>query len=128
MNPISTVSDAITLPLKAVGVVGLCFVINWMTSPGYWWVKWVALGMGIAVVSAWWRAFRLVALTAIIAALGAGPTNIGAMRDVPVYSNGWGRSRRPAAGLIRLRAAVCRANALPAPPWVELDRRGNAAT
>jgi hypothetical protein len=27
--------------------------------------------MGIAVVSAWWRAFRLVALTAIIAALGA---------------------------------------------------------
>ncbi|MEZ5457343.1 MAG: 2TM domain-containing protein [Lysobacteraceae bacterium] len=71
MNPISTVSDAITLPLKAVGVVGLCFVINWMTSPGYWWVKWVALGMGIAVVSAWWRAFRLVALTAVIAALGA---------------------------------------------------------
>lgn len=29
-------------------VVALCFVINWMTSPGEWWVQWVALGIGIA--------------------------------------------------------------------------------
>lgn len=29
-------------------VVALCFVINMMTSPGEWWVQWVALGIGIA--------------------------------------------------------------------------------
>lgn len=31
-------------------VVALCFVINMMTSPGNWWVQWVALGIGIAWV------------------------------------------------------------------------------
>lgn len=25
-------------------------VINWMTSPGHWWVQWAALGIGIAWV------------------------------------------------------------------------------
>ncbi len=26
----------------------LLVVINWMTSPGQWWVQWPALGIGIA--------------------------------------------------------------------------------
>ena len=26
----------------------LLVVINWMTSPGHWWVQWAALGLGIA--------------------------------------------------------------------------------
>jgi hypothetical protein len=26
----------------------MLFVINWMTSPGDWWVQWAALGIGIA--------------------------------------------------------------------------------
>jgi hypothetical protein len=28
----------------------MLFVINWMTSPGDWWVQWAALGIGIAWV------------------------------------------------------------------------------
>jgi hypothetical protein len=31
-------------------VLVLLFVINWMTSPGDWWVQWAALGIGIAWV------------------------------------------------------------------------------
>ncbi len=29
-------------------VLAFLFVINWMTSPGEWWVQWAALGIGIA--------------------------------------------------------------------------------
>lgn len=29
-------------------VLAMLFVINWMTSPGDWWVQWAALGIGIA--------------------------------------------------------------------------------
>ncbi len=39
-------------------VLALLFVINWMTSPGDWWVQWAALGIGIA----WFISlFRVVA-------------------------------------------------------------------
>ena len=31
-------------------ILVLCFVVNLMTSPGDWWVQWVALGLGIAWV------------------------------------------------------------------------------
>lgn len=31
-------------------VLLLLVVINWMTSPGEWWVQWAALGIGIAWV------------------------------------------------------------------------------
>lgn len=70
MNPLRTVHDAITLPFTALGTIGLCFAINWMTSPGHWWVQWVVLGMGIAVVTAWWRALKLVVVAALLAVLG----------------------------------------------------------
>jgi hypothetical protein len=59
VNPIRTVRDAITLPFKALLVVGACCAINLFASPGHWWVQWVALGMGIAVVCAWARALKL---------------------------------------------------------------------
>lgn len=71
MNPLRTVSDALSLPFKAVGVVAVCVVINLMTTPGHWWVQWVALGMGIAVLSAWWRAVKLVGATALLAGAAA---------------------------------------------------------
>lgn len=29
-------------------ILVILFVINWMTSPGHWWVQWAALGIGIA--------------------------------------------------------------------------------
>ncbi len=31
-------------------VLAFLVVINWMTSPGDWWVQWPALGIGIAWV------------------------------------------------------------------------------
>lgn len=52
-------------------VLGLLFVINWMTSPGDWWVQWAALGIGIAWVISLFRVlFALVVgggLVALIA-------------------------------------------------------------
>ena len=69
-NPVSDVSRAIVMPFKAVFVVGLCWVINAMTSPGTWWVKWVALGMGIATVVAFARAAKSLLVLALIAWVG----------------------------------------------------------
>ena len=71
MNPFRSLGDAVTMPLRAVFVVRLCFVINWMTAPGHWWVQWVILGMGIAVLSAWARAFKLLFAAGALAAIGA---------------------------------------------------------
>jgi len=31
-------------------ILGLLIVINWITSPGHWWVQWAALGIGIVWV------------------------------------------------------------------------------
>lgn len=71
MNPFDSLGKAVTLPLKAVFVVGICFVINWMTAPGHWWVQWVALGMGIAVVAAWFRAAKVLVAGGALVALAA---------------------------------------------------------
>jgi len=71
MNPMRSVTDAVTRPLKAVYVVGLCFLINLMTPPGHWWVQWVALGMGIAVIAAWARAVRTLVAAGALAAVAA---------------------------------------------------------
>jgi hypothetical protein len=69
-NPVSDVSRAIVMPFKAVFVVGLCWVINAMTSPGVWWVKWVALGMGIATIVAFARAAKSLLVLALVAWVG----------------------------------------------------------
>ncbi len=46
----------------------MLFVINWMTSPGDWWVKWPALGIGIA----WFIAlFRVVTTAVAVGGLAA---------------------------------------------------------
>ena len=63
-RPFSTLTRAVTAPLNFIFVVGLCFFINWMVSPGNWWVKWVAFGMGIAVIVAWARALKLLFIVA----------------------------------------------------------------
>lgn len=77
MNPIKVVTrpvthlvDAVVMPFKAAFVVGLCWLINAMTSPGHWWVQWVALGMGIAVLVAWARAAKSLLTLAVIAGVG----------------------------------------------------------
>ena len=69
-SPISTLTRAITAPLNFIFVVGLCFFINWMVSPGNWWVKWVAFGMGIAVIVAWARALKLLFVVGVFGAIG----------------------------------------------------------
>ena len=69
-RPVRDITQAIVMPFKALFVVGLCFVINWMTSPGNWWVQWVALGMGIAVVVSLARAAKTLLLLALVAWVG----------------------------------------------------------
>jgi hypothetical protein len=70
MNPLRDLSQALVMPFKAVFVVGLCAVINAMTYGGYWWVKWVALGMGIATVVALAKGARSLAVIALVALAG----------------------------------------------------------
>ncbi|MDT7833572.1 2TM domain-containing protein [Aquabacterium sp. OR-4] len=69
-QPLSDLGRAVLLPFKALFVVGLCFAINAMTTPGHWWVKWVALGMGIAVLVAWAKALRTLIVIGLLAAVG----------------------------------------------------------
>ena len=57
-RPVKDLTDAIVMPFKAVFVVGLTGLINAMTYHGVWWFKWVALGMGIAVVVSLERAAK----------------------------------------------------------------------
>ena len=69
-SPVSTLTRAITAPLNFIFVVGLCLFINWMVSPGHWWVKWVAFGMGINVIVAWARVAKLFLVVGVLAAIG----------------------------------------------------------
>jgi hypothetical protein len=66
MRPIRDLTQALTMPLRALFVVGLCGVINAMTFSGVWWVKWVALGMGIATVVALARGLRTLVVLALV--------------------------------------------------------------
>lgn len=70
MNPLRDLSRALVMPFKALFVVGLCAVINAMTYSGTWWVKWVALGMGIATVVALAKGARSLAVVALVALAG----------------------------------------------------------
>ncbi len=54
-------------------VLVFLFIVNAMTSPGHWWVKWAALGFGLAWVISLFRVLRMMlllgGLTALIAYL-----------------------------------------------------------
>ncbi len=69
-RPVKDLTQAVVMPFKALFVVGLCGLINAMTTPGHWWVQWVALGMGIAVLVAWARAARTLLLLAVVGFVG----------------------------------------------------------
>jgi hypothetical protein len=69
-SPVSDLYKAVVAPFQFIFVVGLCAFINWMTSPGVWWVKWVALGMGIAWIVAWARAAKTLLLIGVVAGVG----------------------------------------------------------
>jgi hypothetical protein len=69
-RPIGDLAGAVLMPFKALFVVGLCWVINAMTFHGVWWVKWVALGMGIATVVALARGARALLVLTLVAWVG----------------------------------------------------------
>jgi hypothetical protein len=69
LNPVKPLTDAIMAPFQFIFVVGLCAFINWFTTPGHWWVQWVAFGMGIAWIVAWARAFKFLVVTVGVAAI-----------------------------------------------------------
>jgi hypothetical protein len=52
-------------------ILALLVVINWVTSPGDWWIKWPAIGLGIAWFISLLRVMRAVILVGGLAALGA---------------------------------------------------------
>ncbi len=66
-RPVRDLTDAVVMPFRALFVVGLCWLINAWTFSGHWWVKWVALGMGIAVVVAFARAARTLFVLLLLA-------------------------------------------------------------
>ncbi len=49
-------------------ILVMLFVINWMTSPGDWWVQWAALGIGIAWFISLFRVLAAVAMAGGVAA------------------------------------------------------------
>jgi hypothetical protein len=69
-RPVKHVADAFIMPFRALFVVGITGFINAMTFHGVWWFKWVALGMGIAVLVAWARAAKTLLLLALVAWVG----------------------------------------------------------
>jgi hypothetical protein len=50
-------------------ILGLLVVINVLTSPGHWWVKWAALGIGIAWVISLIRVLWALVLAGGVVAL-----------------------------------------------------------
>jgi hypothetical protein len=69
-RPVRDLTQAVVMPFKALFVVGLTGFINAMTFHGVWWFKWVALGMGIAVLVAFARAAKTLLLLALVAWVG----------------------------------------------------------
>ena len=68
-SPITDVTRALTYPFKMVFVVSICALVNYLTSPGVWWVQWVVIGMGIGLVAVWARAIKTLIATIGIAAI-----------------------------------------------------------
>jgi len=70
LEPIGAVVKAVTFPFTAIFVVGMCYFINFFTSPHHWWAQWVLFGMVIATLMVWMRALRVVIAT--VGLVGAG--------------------------------------------------------
>jgi hypothetical protein len=52
-------------------ILVMLVVINAMTTPGHWWVKWAALGIGIAWILSLFRVLRMLVVLGGLAALVA---------------------------------------------------------
>ena len=66
-GPLSSAKFLVNGPL----ILALLLVINAMTSPGVWWVKWPALGIGIAWVVSLLRVLRAALVVGGLAAAWA---------------------------------------------------------
>jgi hypothetical protein len=71
IDPVSSTLRSARYLVTAPFILALLFVINWMTSPGHWWVQWAALGMGIAWMISLFRVLKAIVLAGGLAALGA---------------------------------------------------------
>lgn len=60
---------AVKFLVTAPVILAFLVVINAMTSPGDWWVKWAALGIGIAWISCLLRVIRAMVLVGGLMAL-----------------------------------------------------------
>lgn len=69
-RPVKDLVDALVMPFRALFVIAITGAINVMTFNGTWWVKWVALGMGIAVLASLGRALKSLLLIALVAWVG----------------------------------------------------------
>lgn len=67
LKTIQAVKFLFTGPL----ILLMLFVINWMTSPGHWWVQWAALGIGIAWFISLFRVLGALVVAGGLAALVA---------------------------------------------------------
>lgn len=69
-GPVHDLWQALVMPFRAIFVLAITGTVNYMTYSGTWWVKWVALGMGIAVLASLGRALKSVLLLALVAWVG----------------------------------------------------------
>ncbi|MEZ4387099.1 MAG: hypothetical protein R3D98_05900 [Candidatus Krumholzibacteriia bacterium] len=81
MRELRALKFLFTAPLILLMLV----VINWLTSPGDWWVQWAALGIGIAWVISLLRVIRAAIVLGGLSALGCtcGGGTSGSNREIP---------------------------------------------
>lgn len=92
-SPITDVTRALTYPFKMVFVVSICALVNYLTSPGVWWVQWVVIGMGIGLVAVWARAIKT-----LIATIGSAA--------IAYFAYRWWKNRREPDAITRTFAEV----------------------
>ena len=69
MHPMFKTLRAIRFLIMGPVILVMLAVINWMTFHGQWWVKWAALGIGIAWFISLLRVLRALVLLGGLAAL-----------------------------------------------------------
>lgn len=76
--------DSFKFLFTAPLILALLALINWLTSPGEWWIQWPALGLGIAWFISLLRVLRAVILVGGLAALGTWLWRRNARQQPPV--------------------------------------------
>lgn len=69
LNPLERTWQSAVFLVTGPLIVVMLAAINWMTSPGEWWVQWAALGIGIAWVFSLLRVLRAAIVAGGLTAL-----------------------------------------------------------